>query len=272
MFFVWADRADVEDVEFYACTAYDCSTHGFNMNQDFSDRVPRTIRATRFIDCYAALCGYGEAGGSRSPWITGFDLQESQDLVDCRVVNCIAESNWESGFHFEPGARLDASGREIGPRTRCEGLVLEGCIAKNNGWRNTDPARFFMSGFYVHRNANLTDCSSVHNRNAGFSVQGGEKLRFDGCSDRDSTYGWLIVKSSHGVALAGCRSDQAAHLGALGRVREPPCGHGLHADRRRAPPAGSSPCSAGTRTTPGTAARSRTPRSRSRPRGRRARP
>ncbi len=60
MFFVWADRADVEDVEFYACTAYDCSTHGFNMNQDFSDRVPRTIRATRFIDCYAALCGYGD--------------------------------------------------------------------------------------------------------------------------------------------------------------------------------------------------------------------
>jgi hypothetical protein len=208
MFFVWADRADVEDVEFYACTAYDCSTHGFNMNQDFSDRVPRTIRATRFVNCYAALCGYGEAGGSRSPWITGFDLQESQDLVDCRVTNCIAESNWESGFHFEPGARIDASGREIGPRTRCEGLVLEGCVAKNNGWRNTDPGRFFMSGFYVHRNANLTDCSSVHNRNAGFYVQGGEAIRFDDCSDRGSTYGWAIVKSSHGVTLAGCRSDQ----------------------------------------------------------------
>ncbi len=147
------------------------------------------------------------------------------------MINCIAESNWESGFHFEPGARLDASGREIGPRTRCEGLVLKGCIAKNNGWRNTDPARFFMSGFYVHRNANLTDCSSVHNRNAGFYVQGGEKLRFDGCSDRNSTYGWMIVKSSHGIVLEGCRSDQAAHLGALGRVHEPAHGHGLHADR-----------------------------------------
>ena len=209
MFFVWADRADVEDVEFYACTAYDCSTHGFNMNQDFSDRVPRTIRATRFVNCYAALCGYGVAGGSRSPWITGFDLQESQDLADCRIVNCIAESNWESGFHFEPGARIDASGREIGPRTRCEGLVLEGCISKNNGWRNTDAGRFFMSGFYVHRNTNLTDCSSVNNRNAGFYVQGGEAIRFDGCSDRNSTYGWVIVKSSHGVVLANCRSDQA---------------------------------------------------------------
>jgi hypothetical protein len=178
------------------------------MNQDFSDRVPRAIRSTRFVDCYAALCGYGEAGGSRSPWITGFDLQESQDLVDCRVVNCIAESNWESGFHFEPGSRLDASGREIGPRTKCEGLVLENCIAKNNGWRNTDPERFFMSGFYVHRNANLTGCSAVHNRNAGFYVQGGERIRFDDCSDQNSTYGWLVVKSSHDVVLAGCRADQ----------------------------------------------------------------
>jgi hypothetical protein len=209
MFFVWASTADVEDVEFYACTAYDCSTHGFNMNQDFSDRVPRTIRSTRFVNCYAALCGYGEAGGSRSPWITGFDLQESQDLVDCRVVNCIAESNWESGFHLEPGARTDASGREIGPRTVCEGVVFESCIAKNNGWRNTDPDRFFMSGFYVHRNANLTGCSSIHNRNSGFYVQGGETIRFDACTDRGSTYGWMIVKSSHDVVLDGCRSDDA---------------------------------------------------------------
>ncbi len=209
MFFVWADRADVEDVEFYACTAYDCSTHGFNMNQDFSDRVPRTTREIRFVNCYAALCGYGTAGGSRSPWITGFDLQEGQDLVDCQVVNCIAESNWESGFHAEPGTRLDAAMREIGPRTRCEGLVFKNCIAKNNGWRNTDPARFFMSGFYVHRNAVLQDCRSVHNRNAGFYVQGGSALRYDRCSDVGSTYGWRIGKSSQGIELENCSSRDA---------------------------------------------------------------
>ena len=209
IFFVWADRGDIEDVEFYACTAYDCSTHGFNMNQDYADRVARTIRDTRFINCYAALCGYGEAGGSRSPWITGFDLQESQDLEDCRVVNCIAASNWESGFHFEPGARADASGREIGPRTRCENLSLENCISMDNGWRNTDPGRFFMSGYYVHRNANLTGCRSVHNRNAGFYVQGGTEARFEDCSDEGSTYGWMLVKSTHDVVLDGCRSDDA---------------------------------------------------------------
>ncbi|NLX49290.1 MAG: hypothetical protein GXY82_05350 [Methanospirillum sp.] len=209
MFFVWADRDDIEDVEFYGCTAYDCSTHGFNMNQDFTDRVPRTVRGARFVNCYAALCGHGVAGGSRSEWTTGFDLQEGQDLVDCRVVNCIAESNWESGFHAEPGSRVDASGREIGPRTVCEGLVLENCISKNNGWRNTAPGRFFMSGFYVHRNANLTGCQSFHNRNAGFYVQGGEDLLFEDCTDRGSTYGWLIVKASREITLRNCTSDRA---------------------------------------------------------------
>ncbi|MGD9937602.1 MAG: hypothetical protein AB7S61_09040 [Methanoregulaceae archaeon] len=209
MFFVWADRSDVEDVEFHSCTAYDCSTHGFNMNQDFSDRVPRTTRAIRFVNCYAALCGHGTAGGSRSPWITGFDLQESQDLVDCQVINCIAESNWESGFHAEPGARLDAELREIGPRTRCEGLVMTNCVAKNNGWRNTDPGRFFMSGFYVHRNAVLTGCRSIHNRNAGFYVQGGSSLVYDSCTDAGSTYGWRIIKSSQDIELRSCTSSDA---------------------------------------------------------------
>jgi len=209
MFFVWADRADVEDVEFYACTAYDCSTHGFNMNQDFSDRVPRATREIRFVNCYAALCGYGTAGGSRSPWITGFDLQESQDLIDCQVINCIAESNWESGFHAEPGARLDASMHEIGPRTRCEGLVLRNCITKNNGWRNTDPGRFFMSGFYIHRNAVLQQCRSVNNRNAGYYVQGGSALNFDRCTDEGSTYGWRIGKSSQAIDLVNCSSHNA---------------------------------------------------------------
>ncbi|HOT94080.1 MAG TPA: right-handed parallel beta-helix repeat-containing protein [Methanoregulaceae archaeon] len=209
MFFVWADRSDVEDVEFYSCTAYDCSTHGFNMNQDFSDRVPRTTRAIRFVNCYAALCGYGTAGGSRSPWITGFDLQETQDLVDCQLINCISESNWESGFHAEPGARLDGEMREIGPRTRCEGLVLTNCVAKNNGWRNTDPGRFFLSGFYIHRNAVLSGCRSIHNRNAGFYVQGGSSLLFDRCTDSGSTYGWRIMKSSQEIRLSSCTSSDA---------------------------------------------------------------
>src|SRR5690606_3688960 len=102
-----------------------------------------------------------------------------------------------------------ASGREIGPRTRCENLSLENCISMDNGWRNTDPGRFFMSGYYVHRNANLTGCRSVHNRNAGFYVQGGTEVRFEDCSDEGSTYGWMLVKSTHDVVLDGCRSDDA---------------------------------------------------------------
>lgn len=199
IFFVWADRGDVEDVEFYACTAYDCSTHGFNMNQD-ADRVARTIRDTRFINCYAALCGYGEAGGSRSPWITGFDLQESQDLEDCRVVNCIAASNWESGFHFEPGGHVT-------PKTVAEDIRMEDCVSIGNGQRNTKGYPYtdsFMSGYYVHNDAVLVNCTSERNRNAGFFVHGGRTVTFDRCTDTGSTYGWKVVKDSHDITLKDC--------------------------------------------------------------------
>ena len=207
MFFVWADHQDLSDIEFYNCTAYDCTTHGFNMNQDFSDRVPHTIQNTRFVFCYAALCGYGEAGNSRSEWTTGFDLQEANDLVDCQVINCIADNNWESGFHFEPGDRIDDAGKEIGPATRTVGVVLQNCLSQNNGYRNTNPAHYFMAGYYVHRNTVLTNCRAIHNRNAGFFVQGGSNLTFEGCGDERSTYGWEVIKSSSGVTLNNCTAD-----------------------------------------------------------------
>ncbi|WP_158303593.1 right-handed parallel beta-helix repeat-containing protein [Methanosphaerula palustris] len=207
MFFVWADHQDLSDIEFYNCTAYDCTTHGFNMNQDFTDRVPHAIQNTRFVFCYAALCGYGEAGNSRSEWTTGFDLQEMNDLVDCQVLNCIADNNWESGFHFEPGERVDDSGKEIGPATRTVGVVLQNCLSENNGYRNTNPAHYFMAGYYVHKNTVLTNCRAVHNRNAGYFVQSGSNLTFDRCQDEQSTYGWLVIKSSSGITLSNCTAD-----------------------------------------------------------------
>ena len=209
MFFVWADRADVEDVEFYACTAYDCSTHGFNMNQDFSDRVPRTIRGD---PVHRLLRGpLRLRRGRRVALALDHGLRPPGEPGPRRLpgANCIAESNWESGFHFEPGARLDASGREIGPRTRCEGVVLEGCIAKNNGWRNTDPDRFFMSGSTSTGTRTSRTAARSTTGTPGSPSRAASKLRFEDCSDRGSTYGWVIVKSSHGIALAGCRSDQA---------------------------------------------------------------
>ena len=167
-------RPDVEDVAFIDCTAEDAQTHGFNMN---GINRPKETRDIRFENCVARRCGFGVAGGSRSDGITGFDLQEDNDVDSVQVINCRAEDNWQSGFHFEPGEDKG---------TIKKGITLSGCTAERNGQRN--PAAFpyistFLSGFYVHFNAAVTDCISIDNKNAGFYVEGGDSVVFTRCTD-----------------------------------------------------------------------------------------
>ena len=221
MFFVWVAPPVnvVDDVEFYKCHAVDCHTHGFNMNQDYNDGVARSTTNIRFLDCGAVRCGYGVAGDpgitspvtstnqSRSEWITGFDLHEWQDLINCEVVNCVAEDNWESGFHLEPGARYDEdTGRDIGPRTVSRNIVFRNCVSSNNGQRNTYRNHFFMSGYYLSRDTHLYDCQSLNNRNCGYYVHAGDESSFTGCTDDGSTYGWKVCKASEDISIADCTS------------------------------------------------------------------
>ncbi len=226
MFFVWVTSAvdpeprvggTVDDVEFYQCIAYRCHTHGFNMNQDYNDGVCRATTNIRFVQCMAGLCGYGVAGDpgvpssvtgdneSRSEWITGFDLHEWQDLVNCEVIGCIASENWESGFHLEPGGRYDDQGNIIGPRTVSRNIVFRDCASSRNG-RSTYDGAFFCSGYYLSRETTLENCLSEGNRNAGFYVHGGENSNFISCQDSGSTYGWKICKASSDITLTGCKS------------------------------------------------------------------
>ena len=218
MFFVWvAPPVNViDDVEFYHCSAIDCHTHGFNMNQDYNDGVERATTNIRFLDCRAVRCGFGVSGDpgvtvsatnqSRSEWITGFDLQEWQDLVNLEVVNCVAEDNWESGFHLEPGARYDDNGNEIGPRTVSQNISIRNCVSSNNGQRNTYLDHFFMSGYYLSRDTHLVDCRSFNNRNCGYYVHAGDGSSFDGCTDDGSTYGWKVCKASEDISIVDCTS------------------------------------------------------------------
>ncbi len=217
MFFVWVAPpvTVIDDVEFYQCRAVDCHTHGFNMNQDYRDFVERTISNVRFLDCSAVRCGFGRVGDpgvtdainqSRSEWITGFDLHEWQDLVNCEVVNCVAENNWESGFHLEPGARYDSNGGNIGPRTVSQNIVFKNCVSSNNGQRNTYAGHFFMSGYYLSRDTHLENCVSFNNRNCGYYVHGGANSSFVGCTDDGSTYGWKVCKASEVITITDCTS------------------------------------------------------------------
>ena len=205
MFYIWADGQTIEDVAFIDCTAEDAHTHGFNLN---AVNLPHETRNIRFVNCVARRCGFGLAGGSRSEWVTGFDIQENNDLYDVQVINCRAEDNWQSGFHFEPGEDKG---------TVKKAITFQGCTAERNGQRN--PAAYpytstFISGFYVHFNAAVTDCASIDNKNAGFYVEGGDSVVFTRCTDRDSTYGWKIVKNARNIRLEDCAS-YGAHEWAL---------------------------------------------------------
>jgi FlaG/FlaF family flagellin (archaellin) len=223
MFFVWVAPpvTVIDDVEFYECHVVNAHTHGFNMNQDYSDGVCRATTNIRFLNCRAVGCGYGVAGDpgitdstvtstnqSRSEWITGFDFHEWQDLVNCEVVNCVASDNWESGFHLEPGARYNDAGDEIGPRTVSKSVRFTDCTSSGNGQRNAYAGHFFMSGYYLSRNTTLTNCVSLNNRNAGFYVHAGENCDFTDCQDTGSTYGWKVCKASSDITLTDCISRE----------------------------------------------------------------
>ena len=200
MFYIWADGQTIEDVEFISCTAEDAHTHGFNIN---AINLPKETRDIRFTNCVARRCGFGVAGGSRSEWITGFDIQEDNDLYDVQVINCRAEDNWQSGFHFEPGEDKG---------TIKKAITFSGCTAERNGQRYPISYPYtstFISGFYVHFNAAVTDCTSIDNKNAGFYVEGGDNVIFTRCTDRGSTYGWKVVKNARNIRLEDCASYSA---------------------------------------------------------------
>ncbi len=193
-FFVWAENRVVEDILFYRCVARDVGTHGFNLNGAGSPRLTRNIR---FIECEAVRCGDAEG----HPWAAGFDLHESNDLVDLTVERCYAADNWESGFHFEPNYRQ-------------EQITLVDCVSEENGWRNTNlgdftvtpaiPAHFYMAGYTVARGTVLINCRSVHNRNYGFYQEQGGATTFISCSDVRSGYGWKVCKNFNDVTLIDC--------------------------------------------------------------------
>lgn len=199
-FFVFAKNRVVEDVEFRNCIAVDCGIHGFNVN---GDGAPKTTKNLRYIDCAAIRCGNANTS---AVWTTGFDFHESNDLIGLKVIRCLAEDNWESGFHFEPGG-------QVTPRTQSEDIVMEDCISKDNGQRNTREESFFKSGYFVHRTAILTNCTSINNQNCGFWTWGGDAVTFNNCTDDGSANGFSVGRSSEEITYNNCVSMNATVRG-----------------------------------------------------------
>lgn len=214
MFFIWVDNPNTGDITFKNCKAIDCNTHGFNMNSavnDTSGQNSWAIKNLRFLDCQAIRCGYGEAAGSNSEFSCGFDVQEANNLENVFLINCLAEDNWENGFHTEPGWWLGT-----------KNFYMENCVSRNNGQRKPAEAPYrdsYLSGYYVHRNSYLKNCVSINNKNAGFFAHDGINSTFEDCIDIGSTYGFKIVKGCKDITLKDCWSQDAkewAFWGAFG--------------------------------------------------------
>ena len=219
MFSIWVDNPETGDITFKNCKAIDCNTHGFNMNSDRNASQEKntglptwTISNLKFIDCQAIRCGFGMENGSNSEFSCGFDVQEANNLENVQLINCLAEDNWENGFHAEPGWYLGT-----------KNYYMENCISRNNGQRKPAEPPFrdsYLSGYYIHRNSYLKNCLSENNRNAGFFAHDGVNTTFENCVDIGSTYGFKIVKGCTDITLKDCWSQDAkewAFWGAFGQ-------------------------------------------------------
>ncbi len=192
MFFIWADGVTCEDIEFLGCTAIDCNTHGYNIN---GSKEPKLTKNIRFVNCKAIRCGFGVPAGSRSEWTTGFDFHESQKLDGLIVQGCIAEDNWQCGFHLEPA----------GEDSYMRNLVFKDCSSSNNGRRHPNgESSYYASGFHGFKNCTMTNCHARNNANSGFFGIYTTNCSMTNCSDDGSNHGFKFAKSNDGITLENC--------------------------------------------------------------------
>ena len=205
MFFIWANGRVCEDIEFVDCKAIDVGSTGFNVNGMNS---PRTTKNIRFVNCLALRCGNA---GSGKIWAVGFDFHEGADLYDLQVINCRAEDNWESGFYFEPNY---VSGDDPNMNLPIQkNSVMTNCVSVNNGWRNTDPTRFYLTGFYLSSAVTLNNCVAINNKNNGFWVwQSAQDVILNNCTDDGSNYAFQF-RTGGNIQLNNCVSKNARTYG-----------------------------------------------------------
>jgi hypothetical protein len=205
MFFVWANGRVCEDIEFVDCQAIDVGSTGFNVN---GMNTPRTTKNIRFVNCLALRCGNA---GSGKIWAVGFDFHEGADLYDLQVTNCRAEDNWESGFYFEPNFVNGEDPNMDLPVQK--NSVMTNCVSVNNGWRNTDATRFYLTGFYLSCGVTLNNCVAINNKNNGFWVwQSAQDVILNSCTDDGSNYAFQFRTGSN-IQLNNCVSKNARTYG-----------------------------------------------------------
>ena len=97
-FQVRADSYVTEDIKLIDCTADYIARHGF-VNDGTNGGL---IKDMQFIRCKALSCGlHNRITAEWGTWVTGFDITETVDIENVLLDSCVADNNWESGFHIE---------------------------------------------------------------------------------------------------------------------------------------------------------------------------
>ena len=147
----------VEDIKFINCKASNSDCIGFMFNgAGTTDKINKVL----LENCEASRCGL--QSDRKNEWVVGFDLAESVSYVEnMTVTNCIANNNYESGFHFEETPRK-------------KNIIISDCIASYNGVDKVAPT--FGSGFLIGNNVTISNCIVVGNELRGIKIKNGAKV------------------------------------------------------------------------------------------------
>ena len=169
---------DIEYIAFIGCVAESPGTYGFlHSSQDTDYTVHRYVQYT---DCRAVDCGRDSRFNN---WVTGFDFAELNDIESLRVTRCIAEGNWESGFHLEWAPNKND-------------VVFTDCISRNNGQKpypdyyDTSGEYYFGAGYYAPKGAyTFNNCTAEGNSAYGFFFSYPDGVYLYDCTDLETGRG-----------------------------------------------------------------------------------
>jgi hypothetical protein len=160
-FVIQEGRKYANKLELTNCHTYKTYWHGY-----FINALVRgcKIENVSFIRCTARYAGWPYPAHNR--WSVGFHFCElywnyehnTMTIKNVLVKNCVAEYNWESGFHFEI-------------RPNKINVTLDHCLAQYNGqkWHYYNESYNYMSGYCgLLKDITLYHCVANYNNHYGF--------------------------------------------------------------------------------------------------------
>jgi len=199
-FQVRADSYVTEDIKLIDCTADYIARHGF-VNDGTNGGL---IKDMQFIRCKALSCGlHNRITAEWGTWVTGFDITETVDIENVLLDSCVADNNWESGFHIEYFPKKT-------------NVTFINCLSTNNGRvkQYSNDEKIWMAGYTVSGDVTLINCTAENNMkgiffNTGHWAAGGVFVdvpgtpKFINFHDDGSNIGLYMLGARRGV-LENC--------------------------------------------------------------------